>query len=340
LVVEAGIVAVGVTVGVVVAGLCYWWPAFRHIARHVGTWLAVGLVLYGLGVLAIDHYSETAPPDSKKLCDTARTETGPYLRARRRHALQGKARAITLTADDGSSTLQRNFGADRYAYVWDVSFTASRAIPRRARPGLRIYPRGRFVRGDSAGAFPPLRFGPIHVTPDGREVRLTVCANADAANVEPGAYESAFAVERHAADPLEITSDTVTVKVTAKTPDFIWRAFFPALGAALAGLLLKRWADFQKLNHGVDNANESMTAFYYYVVAPRNIVTGLVAVVTALGTLVAVYSNNPSFGSDYVGKDLVLVVQSAFTAVGLQAVIDGLGVGTNPAAGTVGEGSA
>jgi hypothetical protein len=41
-----------------------------------------------------------------------------------------------------------------------------------------------------------------------------------------------------------------------------------------------------------------------------------------------------------VGKDLVLVVQSAFTAVGLQAVIDGLGVGTNPAAGTVGEGSA
>jgi hypothetical protein len=231
--------------------------------------------------------------------------------------------AVPVTLTPVPASLSWNFGQARDCRTLQVLLTSSRPLsPHR----LHVH-ADRLVRTDSGAAF---QHAVVITQPHrifGARTTFLLNVSLDPNGAPPGEYDGLIRIGGK-----QLSAISIPVKVTQK--DRLWKALIPAVLAALGGVLIKTFHD-DKLVRTATSPEGITTTDGFTWVGYRNhllsfatLVSAIIGVSAALLTLVGLYSNNPTFGADYGGRDLVAVLSAAFAAVGAQAVLQGASAST------------
>ena len=264
-----------------------------------------------------------------------------------RHSGQGSAGpklspTVKLVPDVPAEII--NFGgSDAHEFV-DVVLTATPALPHTVRADqislgvLRRFTRAsQTLRRETA---PTPTFTEPQISPNRDRVTFTVCLSGS--GLKAGSYGGSVYIE----GPTGLSPASVSITENAKNRGLAIVGAIVALVAAFIFLWLRgaaarqvaaeqeqaaQLADAAKANDPARIASikaappKSVRRYLGGVFQDLNwVITTLVALGAALGTIIGIYNANPAWGADLLGS-LVGLVGPTFTAVGVQSVVASLG---------------
>jgi hypothetical protein len=301
----------------------------RGVKLLLGAVLAVALVG---GIFRLAPGRGTAAKTCTKRTPPSRRQSKPI------------SHKVTLTPVSAAQII--NFGADRSRRHADIVLSASPSLPPDVRAAdIRIEVPQRFMRVSSTLptlSAPRPQFTHPAISPERDRIMFTMCV--DGRGVAPGTYAGNVIVE----GPQGLGPATIAVTQNYKDARLAYFLAIGSLVAALCFLLLRGAAARQSKaaeKHGqalastADQSEDAKRAALERAPEPKEHMheyftevlwdlnwwlTSLVSLGVAAGSIIALYSGNPSWGAD-AWASVAAIVSPTFAAVGVQSVVTSLG---------------
>ena len=256
----------------------------------------------------------------------------------------GLPQPVKLVPDNPAAII--NFAGARGRKFVDVVLNATPALPPTLKGDqIRIFVLRRFTRSGQnlpTETAPIPTFTPPVISPNRDRVTFTVCL--DGAGLKAGSYAGSVYVE----GPRGLSPASISITENATNSRLALWGGIGVLFAAFFFLWLRGAAARQaaaeqvhaeqlaKAGAAKDKAEidrlsteeekpKPVTGYLLEVFKDLNwLITTIVALGAAAGTIIGIYGANPAWGADTLGS-LVSLVGPAFTAVGVQSVVASLG---------------
>jgi len=225
---------------------------------------------------------------------------------------------IALTAAPGSTQRIINFGTGRATkIVKRLVFTADKPLPDLLNPQELNLDALISRAGDTLEStdFPDPTFSQPRISEDRQSITFAVCLSPG--SIPPGKYVGGVTLS----GPPGLGASSVSLTINAKVATLFYGGALAALLGALALLVLKDAAAFK--NKEANKNTHWPEAFKHPLKDPLWWATTLVALITAFGTLYAVYAANPAWGAGGF-SDTAALIGAAFAAIGGHTIISTL----------------
>jgi hypothetical protein len=295
--------------------------------------LALLVSLVGFGTAAFPSVALPADKGEARKCTrhSGQGSPGPALKP-----------AVKLVPDNPGEVV--NFGGSGGREFVDVVLNATPALPKSLQPSqIRIVVLRRFTRSSQTlrrEAAPVPTFTEPTISPNRDRVTFTVCL--DGSGLKAGSYTGSVYIE----GPRGLSPASVSITENATDSSLALGGTIGALVAAFFFLWLRGAAARQaaaEQTHAEQLANAAaakdqaridklsadkpkpVRSYLFEVFKDLNwVITTLVALGAAFGTIIGIYNANPAWGADTLGS-VASLVGPAFTAVGVQSVVASLG---------------
>ena len=251
-------------------------------------------------------------------------------------------RAVKLTPDPSAAVV--NFAGSGGSEFVDVVLNATPALPASVRSSqIRLEVLRRFTRTSQTArteAAPTPTFTQPRISPNRDRITFTACLNGS--GLKAGSYAGNVYIE----GPPGLSPVSVSITENATNADLAAVGTIAALALAFVFLWLRGAAarqvaaeqvqaeqlvtaakayDTDRIDEATAAAPKPVGAYLLEVFKDLNwLITTLVALGAAFGTIVGIYDSNPAWGVDTLGS-VISLVGPAFTAVGVQSVVASLG---------------
>jgi hypothetical protein len=225
---------------------------------------------------------------------------------------------IVLSPAPGSAQRIENFGTSRKTKtIRRLMFTTDKPLPDAVTAPQLNFDALISRAGDTLEStdFPDPKFTEPRISQDRQSITFNACL--DPGQIPAGKYVGSITLS----GPPGLSAASVALTVNAKTATWFYVGAGLALAAAFLLLVVKDAAAYRsKTSNPTPNWAHS---FAHPVTDPIWWVTTVIALATAFGTLWAVYSNDPAWGSGEF-SDVSALIGAAFAAVGGQTIISTL----------------